>query len=50
MLPIGRGKSLLFIVLAYLNYTSVTIVIVLFYGLIKDLVIYIYTRSINCIE
>ncbi|KAF9738906.1 hypothetical protein PMIN01_01540 [Paraphaeosphaeria minitans] len=50
MLSIGGGKSLLFIILAYLNYTSVTIVIVLFRALIKNLVTYIYARSINCVE
>ncbi|KAF9732304.1 DNA helicase [Paraphaeosphaeria minitans] len=50
MLPIGGGKSLLFIVLAYLNYTGVTIVVVLFRALIKDLATRIYARGINCVE
>ncbi|KAF9740463.1 hypothetical protein PMIN01_00002 [Paraphaeosphaeria minitans] len=50
MLPTGGGKSLLFIVLAYLDYAGVIVVIVLFRALIKDLVTRIRTRGINCVE
>ncbi|KAF9740460.1 hypothetical protein PMIN01_03095 [Paraphaeosphaeria minitans] len=50
MLLIGGGKSLLFMVLAYLNYTSVTVVVVLFRALIKDLATRICARGINCVE
>jgi superfamily II DNA helicase RecQ len=45
----GGGKSLLFMLLACIK-EGVTVVIMLYQALIKDLVKQIYKCSINCIE
>ena len=50
VLPTGGGKSLLFIVPAYLDEVGVTIVVVPFRALINDLVKRITDRSIECVE
>jgi superfamily II DNA helicase RecQ len=50
VLLIGRGKSLLFIVLEYIEKDRITIVIVLYYILITNLVTRICRSSIKCIE
>jgi len=46
----GRGKSLLFTVLALLEASRVTIVVVLYQALIKDLVQQIQNCRVDCIE
>jgi hypothetical protein len=50
VLPIGRGKSLLFIALAYLDNPSVTIVVVPYRALVNNLVIIARTVWIDCIK
>jgi superfamily II DNA helicase RecQ len=50
MLPIGRGKSLLFTLLACVEKAEVTVVIVLYQALIKDLVKQIQQYGVKCIE
>lgn len=50
MLLTGRGKSLLFSVPACIDDAGVTVVVVLYQALIKDLVDWMQKRSINCIE
>ncbi|KAL5421277.1 hypothetical protein PMIN07_012575 [Paraphaeosphaeria minitans] len=50
VLPIGGGKSLLFIVPACLDHASVTVVVVLFRALIEDLATRICARGIDCVE
>ncbi|KAF1955659.1 hypothetical protein CC80DRAFT_415300, partial [Byssothecium circinans] len=50
VLLIGRGKSLLFSILACLEGARMTVVVVLYQVLIKDLVGRIRKCGINCIE
>jgi hypothetical protein len=50
VLPIGGGKSLLFIAPAYLDDPSVTIVVVLYRALVNNLVIIARTVRIDYIE
>ena len=50
VLPTGGGKSLLFIVPAYLDEVGVTVVVVPFRALINDLVERITDRGIECVE
>ena len=50
VLPTGGGKSLLFIVPAYLDGVGVTIVVVPFRALINDLVKRITDSGIDCEE
>ncbi|KAF2178764.1 hypothetical protein K469DRAFT_802648 [Zopfia rhizophila CBS 207.26] len=50
MLPTGEGKSLLFIVPAYLDNTRATIIIVLYQALINNLVRRIRDSRINYIK
>jgi superfamily II DNA helicase RecQ len=50
MLPTGRGKSLLFMLLACVEEAGVTVVIVLYQALIKDLVKQIQQCGVKCIE
>jgi superfamily II DNA helicase RecQ len=50
VLPIGRRKSLLFIVPRYIEKSRITIIIVLYYALITNLVTRIRRSSIKCIK
>jgi superfamily II DNA helicase RecQ len=50
VLPIGGGKSLLFIAPAYLDNPSVMIVVVLYRTLVNNLVMIARTARIDCIE
>jgi hypothetical protein len=50
VLLIGRRKSLLFIVLGYIEEGRITIVVVLYYTLITNLVTRIYKSSIKYIK
>jgi len=50
VLPIGGGKSLLFTLPACIEESRVTVVVVLYRALIKDLVSRIRNCGINCIE
>jgi superfamily II DNA helicase RecQ len=50
VLLIGEGKSLLFTLLVCIEKTRVTVVVVLYQALIKDLVSRIRNCGINCIE
>jgi superfamily II DNA helicase RecQ len=50
MLLIGGGKSLLFIVLEYIEEGRITIIIMLYYALITNLVTQIRGSSIKCIK
>ncbi|KAF1948107.1 hypothetical protein CC80DRAFT_432416, partial [Byssothecium circinans] len=50
MLLIGGGKSLLFSMLAYLEGARMTVVVVPYQALIKDLVGRMRKCGINCIE
>jgi hypothetical protein len=50
VLPIGGGKSLLFIVPAYLDDPGVTIIVVLYRALMNNLVIIARTARIDYIE
>lgn len=49
MLLTGRGKSLLFTLLACVE-EGVTVVVVLYWALIKDLVTWICDCGVDCIE
>jgi superfamily II DNA helicase RecQ len=50
VLPTGGRKSLLFTLLACIEKTGVTIVVVLYQALIEDLVSWICDSSVECIE
>jgi superfamily II DNA helicase RecQ len=50
VLPTGGGKSLLFTLLAYIEKMGVTIVVVLYWALIEDLVSRIRDSGVECIE
>jgi superfamily II DNA helicase RecQ len=50
VLPTGGGKSLLFMVPAYLDATGVTIVVVLYRALADNLVDQIRKNEINCFK
>jgi superfamily II DNA helicase RecQ len=50
ILPTGRRKSLLFTLPAYIKGAGVTVVIMPYRALIKDLVSRIYKYSVDCIE
>jgi superfamily II DNA helicase RecQ len=50
VLSTGGGKSLLFTLLACIEKTGVTIVVVLYWALIEDLVSWIRDSGIECIE
>jgi superfamily II DNA helicase RecQ len=50
VLPTGRGKSLLFMALAYLNDPGVTIVVILYCILLDNLLKTVKDTRINYIE
>jgi superfamily II DNA helicase RecQ len=50
VLPIGGGKSLLFMAPAYLIDPGVTIVVVLYYALLDNLLKTVKNARIDCIE
>jgi superfamily II DNA helicase RecQ len=50
VLPTGRGKSLLFIVPGLIEEGRMTVVVVLYYALITNLISRIRESGIECIE